>query len=104
MKKVVSIALSLVMCLGLLASCGSSSASSTATSGSGTEAESTGDVTLTYWYWADNDEYAKTMDEMVADFNATNGKRHHCGCRAAALGWRRIQHQPAECCDRWRRP
>ena len=74
MKKVVSIALSLVMCLGLLASCGSSSASSTATSGSGTEAESTGDVTLTYWYWADNDEYAKTMDEMVADFNATNGK------------------------------
>ena len=27
-----------------------------------------------YWYWADNDDYAKTMDEMVADFNATNGK------------------------------
>ena len=74
MKKVVSIALSLVMCLGLLAACGSSSGSTASTSGSSAEGESTGDVTLTYWYWADNDDYAKTMDEMVADFNATNGK------------------------------
>ena len=74
MKKVVSIALSLVMCLGLLAACGSSSGSTASTAGSSVEGESTGDVTLTYWYWADSDDYAKTMDEMVADFNATNGK------------------------------
>lgn len=29
---------------------------------------------LTYWFWADNDKYAATMQEMIADFNATNGK------------------------------
>ncbi|NLV59695.1 MAG: sugar ABC transporter substrate-binding protein [Clostridiales bacterium] len=32
------------------------------------------DVTITYWFWADNDAYAATMQEMIADFNATNGK------------------------------
>ena len=29
-------------------------------------------VTLTYWYWADNDTYAAKMEEIIADFNATN--------------------------------
>ena len=32
------------------------------------------DVTVTFWFWADNDAYAQTMQEMIADFNATNGK------------------------------
>ena len=32
------------------------------------------DATITYWFWADNDQYAQTMQEMIADFNATNGK------------------------------
>ena len=32
------------------------------------------DATITYWFWADNDHYAQTMQEMIADFNATNGK------------------------------
>lgn len=32
------------------------------------------DVTIDYWFWADNDGYAATMQEMIADFNATNGK------------------------------
>ena len=32
------------------------------------------DVTISFWYWADNDAYSQTMQEMIADFNATNGK------------------------------
>jgi len=32
------------------------------------------DVTIKFWFWADNDAYAQTMQEMIADFNATNGK------------------------------
>lgn len=32
------------------------------------------DVTIKFWFWADNDDYARTMQEMIADFNATNGK------------------------------
>jgi multiple sugar transport system substrate-binding protein len=31
-------------------------------------------VTITHWYWADNSRYSATMQEMAADFNATNGK------------------------------
>lgn len=31
------------------------------------------EATVTYWFWADNDAYAATMQEMIADFNATNG-------------------------------
>jgi len=31
-------------------------------------------VTITHWYWADNTRYSQIMQEMVADFNATNGK------------------------------
>ncbi len=32
------------------------------------------DTTITYWFWADNDDYAATMQGMIADFNATNGQ------------------------------
>lgn len=32
------------------------------------------DVTIKYWFWADNDAYAATMQEMISDFNATNGQ------------------------------
>jgi len=31
-------------------------------------------VTITHWYWADNPKYSATMQDMAADFNATNGK------------------------------
>lgn len=31
-------------------------------------------VTITHWYWADNPKYSATMQQMAADFNATNGK------------------------------
>ncbi len=29
---------------------------------------------VTHWYWADNPKYSATMQQMAADFNATNGK------------------------------
>ena len=32
------------------------------------------ETTISYWFWADNDAYAATMQEMIADFNATNDK------------------------------
>ena len=32
------------------------------------------ETTIKFWFWADNDAYAQTMQEMIADFNATNGK------------------------------
>lgn len=31
-------------------------------------------VTVTHWYWADNSAYSALMQEMVKDFNETNGK------------------------------
>ena len=31
-------------------------------------------VTITYWYWVDNPRFSQLMQEMAADFNATNGK------------------------------
>ncbi len=31
-------------------------------------------VSVTHWYWADNPKYSATMQQMAADFNATNGK------------------------------
>ena len=57
MKKFLAVAFALALCLSML---------SFATAEEG--------VTLTYWFWADNDDYAQTMQEMIADFNATNGK------------------------------
>jgi multiple sugar transport system substrate-binding protein len=31
-------------------------------------------VTIKHWFWADNPRYVGIMQDMVADFNATNGK------------------------------
>ena len=56
MKKFVALLLSVVMVLSL---CSFASAEET---------------TITFWFWADSDDYAATMQEMIADFNATNGK------------------------------
>lgn len=36
--------------------------------------EATDSKVITHWYWADNSDYSKLMQEMVVDFNATNGK------------------------------
>ncbi|MBQ9301444.1 MAG: sugar ABC transporter substrate-binding protein [Clostridia bacterium] len=56
MKKLFALLLALAMC---------------ATMVSAALAEET---TIKFWFWADNDAYAQTMQEMIADFNATNGK------------------------------
>lgn len=56
MKKFVAILLVLMMSLSMI---------------SMASAEET---TIKFWFWADNDAYAQTMQEMIADFNATNGK------------------------------
>lgn len=83
MKKILSAVLALAMCAGTLAACGgnkgesSSAAKSSAPSSaseSSSEASADGSVTITHWYWADNSDYSAVMQEMVKDFNETNGK------------------------------
>ena len=56
MKKFLALALAAMMCLSMVS------------------LASAEDVTIKFWFWADNDAYAQTMQEMIADFNATNGK------------------------------
>lgn len=81
MKKIITALLAATICLGVFAGCGGNTASSSAASsaaGSSAPASSAdtpaGGVTVTHWYWADNSDYSATMQEMVKDFNATNGK------------------------------
>ena len=62
------------------------------------------EATIKYWFWADNDAYAQTMQDMIADFNATNGKGITVVGEQYPVGWRRIQQQPADRGDRRRRP
>ena len=74
-KKITAACLTACMMATSLAACGQSGATgSTAGSAAGSQGTTAEETTITYWYWADNDDYAKTMEEMVADFNATNGK------------------------------
>ena len=56
MKKFLALALAAVMCLSMVS------------------LASAEEVTINFWFWADNDAYAQTMQDMIADFNATNGK------------------------------
>ena len=56
MKKFVALFVSIVMVLSLCAFAAAE------------------DTTVNFWYWADSDDYAATMEEMIADFNATNGQ------------------------------
>ncbi|MCL2588508.1 MAG: sugar ABC transporter substrate-binding protein [Oscillospiraceae bacterium] len=77
MKRIVSILLVLVLILGL-AACGGNGGETPAdpTPGDATPAAPappTGDtVQITHWYWADTPEFSALMQEMVAEFNATN--------------------------------
>jgi len=57
MKKFVAVLLVLMMSLSMFAVAGAE-----------------GERIVKFWFWADNDAYAQTMQEMIADFNATNGK------------------------------
>ncbi len=62
MKKIVCILTLAALVLGGLSAGGSR------------EAAPAKGVTITHWYWADNSAYSALMQEMVKDFNATNGK------------------------------
>jgi multiple sugar transport system substrate-binding protein len=74
MKKVLSTVLALAMSMSLFAGCASAPASSQASAAPSAAASTaaSGPVTVTHWYWADNSGYSAKMQEMVADFNATN--------------------------------
>lgn len=77
MKKVLAMVLALALSITVLAGCSSSNAQTPSSSApvDSSSAEPTNEaVTITHWYWADNSDYSATMQEMVADFNATNGK------------------------------
>ena len=95
-KKTVAVALAALMAAGSLTACGGSGDSGAADSGS--EAADSGDdtaeepagedagaadtaeggsgeeVTINFRYWADNTEYSQLMQDIVAKFNAENGK------------------------------
>lgn len=61
MRKLLAIFLALTLAFGCMAF-GSSSA------------WADDSVNLTFWYWVDNPDYSTLMQNIVADFNATNGK------------------------------
>ncbi|MBO6093322.1 MAG: hypothetical protein J6P40_06830 [Oscillospiraceae bacterium] len=61
MRKILALFLALTLAVGLMAF-GSSSAFAD------------DPVNLTFWYWVDNPDYSAVMQNIVADFNATNGK------------------------------
>ena len=84
-KKTVAVTLAALMAAGALTACSSSGGSSDSSSaaeggsaeeGGSTEAEggSTEGVTINFRYWADNTEYSQLMQDIVAKFNAENGK------------------------------
>lgn len=58
--------------VGLTACGGSSSSAPASTPASAAGAPEIEACELLYWYWADSDALASTMQEMIADFNATN--------------------------------
>lgn len=75
MKKLIALVLGLTLGISVFAGCASKPAvveTPTETPvETGTEVPAK-PVNLTYWYWADNSDYSKKMQEIVADFNATN--------------------------------
>ncbi|MEG1550379.1 MAG: sugar ABC transporter substrate-binding protein [Ruthenibacterium sp.] len=79
MKKLLSMTLALALCMSMFAACGSkpstSAAAPAASAAASAPAEKTAEpATITYWYWADNSDYSATMQDMIKDFNDTNGK------------------------------
>ena len=87
-KKTMAVAMAAFTAMGTLAGCSSGSKETTAAApaettaaaaeaGSEAEApaESTGEpVTIKFRYWADNTDYSALMQEIIAKFNAENGK------------------------------
>ena len=84
MKKALAILLALALTLSL-AACGGGTSSSTPAAdpapAASTPAASTPEpaasadpVSLTFWYWADNTDQSNLIQQIVADFNASNDK------------------------------
>ncbi|AGK55946.1 ABC transporter substrate-binding protein [Bacillus sp. 1NLA3E] len=71
MKKMFIVLLLVVLSFSLIACNSKEAAKSTKKDTKKSEAEA---VTLKYWYWADNPEYSKVMQNIIKDFNSTNGK------------------------------
>jgi multiple sugar transport system substrate-binding protein len=71
MKKLFALVLVTGMCMLMFAGCTKKEITSSQSSTTPTTQSKA--VTLTHWYWADNSAYSAKMQEMVADFNATNG-------------------------------
>ncbi len=63
-------AFSLVMALCLLMSVGCKKKDDTSSEAGATNTP----IPITHWYWADNPDYSEKMQQIVKDFNDTNGK------------------------------
>lgn len=89
MKKVLSILLVLVLCFATLTACGSKKTENTTAetdaekpaatvaadeTDAAKEEASVKPVTIKYWYWADNSDYSAVMQNIIKEFNETNGK------------------------------
>lgn len=82
-KKTLAVTMAALMAAGMLAGCSSGSketnampADTTVAGGDATQAaEGAGaPVTIKFRYWADNTDYSALMQEIIAKFNAENGK------------------------------
>lgn len=79
MRKMISLAMAAVMGLSLVAcSSGAKTDATTAETNTGdTTAVADGEIepcTINFRYWADNTEYSQLMQDIIAKFNAENGK------------------------------
>jgi multiple sugar transport system substrate-binding protein len=68
MKKMFMVLLLIVLSFGLIAC---NAKDTTTNEGSESEGDS---KTVKYWYWADNPEYSEVMQNIIKEFNETNGK------------------------------
>lgn len=86
-KKAAAAAMAAVTVMGTLAGCGGSKSAETTAAAADTKAEeskaeetkaaesgSAEGVTIKFRYWADNTDYSQLMQDIIAKFNAENGK------------------------------
>ena len=90
MKGILTAIISIILSAVLLASCGAApNAQPSETSSADTETAELGstEVTITFWHSA-SDQAGVIMDELVNDFNETNGKKitTQCSLPGTVLG------------------
>ena len=71
MKKLAIFALIAALCLFMYSGCKKKGEESSEITASGVTKKP---IAITHWYWADNPSYSAKMQQIVADFNKTNGK------------------------------